>query len=129
MDYLSSPLSKTSLQDKLKLQNNRISLSKNIYTINTKFIPNNENIYKNYTANYNYNNKNYQNEFNSLNNNYNNLSSQRNLVEYNDDDEIYLLSNNRNISLEEKKVSSRINNYPNSRFDILNSFSNSLYLS
>ena len=120
MDYLSSPLSKASLQDKLKLQNNRISLSKNIYTINTKFIPNNENIYKNYTANYNYNNKNYQNEFNSLNNNYNNLSSQRNLVEYNDDDEIYLLSNNRNISLEEKKVSSRINNYPNSRFDILN---------
>ena len=121
MDYLSSPLSKTSLQDKLKLQNNRISLSKNIYTINTKFIPNNENIYKNYTANHNYNNKNYQNEFNSLNDNYNNLSSQRNLVEYNDDDEIYLLSNNRNISLEEKKVSSRINNnYSNSRFDIMN---------
>ena len=121
MDYLSSPLSKTSEQSKLKMQNNRISLNKNNFTINTKFIPNNENIYKNYTMNYNYINKNYQSEFNSLNDNYNNLSSQRNFVEYNDDDELYLLSNNRNISLEEKKMSSRINNnYPNSRFDILN---------
>ena len=121
MDYLSSHLSKTSEQNKLKLQNNRISLSKNNYTINKKFIPNNENIYKNYTTKYNYIHKNYQNEFNSLNDNFSNFNSQRNLVEYNDDDEINFLSNNRNISLEEKKMSSRINsNYTNSKLDIFN---------
>ena len=120
MDYLSSPLSKTSEQNKLKLQNNRISLSKNNFIINKKFIPNNED-YKNYTTNYNYINKNCQSELYSLNDNFNSLNSQRNFVEYNDDDDIYLLSNNRNISLEEKKMSSRINNnYPISRLDILN---------
>ena len=119
MDYLNSSLSKTSEQNKLKLQNNRISLSKNNYTINKKFIPSSENIYKNYT-NY-YINKNYQNELNSLNDNYHNLNSQRNFDEYNDDDELYLLSNYRNISLEENTMSPRINSlYPNSQLDILN---------
>ena len=120
MDYLGCHLTKTSQQNKFKQQNNRISLSKNHYTINKKFTPNNENIYKNYTNNYNYINKNYHSEFNSLNDDFQKFNSQRNFAEYKDE-ETYLLSNIRNVSLEEKKLSSRINNnYPNSTLDVLN---------
>ena len=117
MDYLYTPLIRSSKTNKFRQYCKKIGLNKNNSSTNQNFNSTNENIQNKYYPNYNYYNENNskiqssQNELNSLNtNNYHNFNSKREVEELSEDSIIPKYKNNNYILLEGKKVTTRNSN-------------------
>ena len=117
MDYLYSPLLKSSKTNKFQQFCKKTGLNKNNSSTNQNFNSTNETIRNKYYPNYNYYNENNskiqssQNELNSLNNNnYHNFNSKREVEEFSEDSIIPKYKNDNYILLEGKNVNSRKSN-------------------
>jgi len=117
MDYLYTPLIRSSKTNKFQQYCKKIGLNKNNSSTNQNFNSTNESIQNKYYPNFNYYNENNskiqnsQNELNSLNNNnYHNFNSKREVEEMSEDSIIPKYKNDNYILLEGKKVTSRNSN-------------------
>ena len=117
MDYLYTPLIRSSKTNKFQQYCKKIGLNKNNSSTNQNFNSTNESIQNKYYPNFNYYNENNskiqnsQNELNSLNNNnYHNFNSKREVEELSEDSIIPKYKNDNYILLEGKKVTSRNSN-------------------
>ena len=117
MDYLYTPLIRSSKANKFQQYCKKIGLNKNNSSTNQNFNSTNESIQNKYYPNFNYYNENNskiqnsQNELNSLNNNnYHNFNSKREVEEMSEDSIIPKYKNDNYILLEGKKVTSRNSN-------------------
>ena len=117
MDYLYTPLIRSSKTNKFKQYCKKIGLNKNNSSTNQNFSSTNENTQNKYYPNYKYYNENNikiqssQNELNSLNNNnYHNFNSKREVEEMSEDSIIPKYKNDNYILLEGKKISTRNSN-------------------
>jgi hypothetical protein len=117
MDYLYTPLIRSTKTHKFRQYCKKIGLNKNNSPTNQNFNSTNENIQNKYYPNYNYYNENNskiqssQNELNSLNiNNYHNFNSKREVEDMSEDSIIPKYKNDNYILLEGKKVTTRNSN-------------------
>ena len=117
MDYLYTPLIRSSKTNKFQQYCKKIGLNKNNSSTNQNFNSTNESIQNKYYPNFNYYNENNskiqnsQNELNSLNNNNClNFNSKREVEELSEDSIIPKYKNDNYILLEGKKVTSRNSN-------------------
>ena len=117
MDYLYTPLIRSSKTNKFQQYCKKIGLNKNNSSSNQNFNSTIETIQNKYYPNYNYYNENNskiqssQNELNSLNsNNYHNFNSKREVEEMSEDSIIPKYKNDNYILLEGKKLNSRNSN-------------------
>ena len=117
MDYLYTPLIRSTKTNKFRQYCKKIGLNKNNSPTNQNFNSTNENIQIKYYPNYNYYNENNskiqssQNELNSLNsNNYHNFNSKREVEDMSEDSIIPKYKNDNYILLEGKKVTGRNSN-------------------